>query len=146
MGDASLVPQGASPVPPLQERMGDASSLPSSLSPFNTLAPPLQGGVGDALLLSLGNLLAPPSQVVPGITAPPADEEKKHNRFIPEPPKRKKEKLWRKKSSNYDYDLARESLGLEANANHLQVFSAAVSLSVNQVETPLARAYKNSES
>ena len=93
--------------------------------------------MGDALLSSLGNLLAPPSQVVPGITAPPADEQKKHNRFIPKPPKRKKQKLWRKKSSNYDYDLARESLGLEANANHLQVFSAAVSLSVTRVETPL---------
>ena len=137
MGDASLAPQGAAPAPPLQERMGDASSLPSSLSPFNTLAPPSQGGMGDALLLSLGNLLAPPSQVVPGITAPPADEQKKHNRFIPKPPKRKKQKLWRKKSSNYDYDLARESLGLEANANHLQVFSAAVSLPVTRVETPL---------
>jgi hypothetical protein len=33
--------------------------------------------------------------------------------------------------------LARESLGLEANANHLQAFSAAVASSVTQVETPL---------
>jgi len=35
--------------------------------------------MGDALLSSLGNLLAPPSQVVPGITAPPADEQKKQS-------------------------------------------------------------------
>ncbi len=122
----SLAPQGAAPAPPLQEGMVHTSSL----SPFNTPAPPSQGGMGNASLLSLGNLLAPPSQVVPGITALPADEQKKHNRFIPKPPKRKKQKLRRTKSSNYDYDLARESLGLEANANHLQVFSAAVSLSV----------------
>ena len=137
MGEASLAPQGTASAPPLQRGVGDAASLPSSLSPFNTLAPPSQGGMGDTLLLSLGNLLAPPSQVVPGITAPPADEQKKHNRFIPKPPKRKKQTLWRKKSSNYDYDLARESLGLEANANHLQVFYAAVSLPVTRVETPL---------
>jgi hypothetical protein len=145
MGEASLAPQGTAPAPPLQEGMGDASSLPSSLSPFNAPAPPLQGGMEDALLSSLGNLLAPPSQVVPGITAPPADEQKKHNRFIPKPPKRKKQKLRRKKSSNYDYDLARESLGLEANANHLQVFSAAASLSVTRVETPLVNSPTKNE-
>jgi hypothetical protein len=55
MGDASLLPQGAAPAPPLQGGMGDASLVPMGAAS----APPLQGGVGDASSLSPGNLPAP---------------------------------------------------------------------------------------
>ena len=48
---------------------------------------------------------------------------------------------WRERQGSLntiiEHVLAREALGLEANANHLQVFFAAVALSVTQVETPL---------
>jgi hypothetical protein len=153
MGDASLVPQGNFPAPPLQGRMEDASwlspfNLPApplqawmgdvSLAPQGALpAPPLQGGMGDASLTPQGDSPAPPSQVVTRITAPPADEQRKHQRFIPKPAKRKKQKLKRTKSSNYNYVLAREALGFEANAHHYQVYSAAVASSVTPDETPL---------
>ncbi len=61
-----------------------------------------------------------------------------HQRFIPKPLNRKKQRLERKRSSSkYNYVLAREALGLEANAHHFQVYSAAVALAVTPVETPL---------
>ncbi len=71
-------------------------------------------------------------------TTPSADEQKKHQRFIiPKLPKRKKERLERKRRrSDYKNNLAREALGLEANTNHMQVVSAAVASTIRPVETP----------
>jgi hypothetical protein len=82
---------------------------------------PSQGGMGDASLLS-------------------------HQRFIPKPPKRKKQRLERKRSSSkFNYVLAREALGLEANAHHFQVYSAAVALAVTPVETLLVNSSMKEE-
>jgi hypothetical protein len=60
--------------------------------------------------------------------------------FIPRPPKRKKTKgLQRKrKASSYNYDDAKEALGLDARSHHFEVYSAAASsTALPLVETPL---------
>ena len=57
MGDASLVPQGAAPAPPLQGGVGKASLAPQGTAP----APPSQKGMGDASLAPQG---APPLAAV----------------------------------------------------------------------------------
>jgi len=79
--------------------------------------------VGDHLLARGRELPAPASQ-----------------RFIPQPPKRKKTRLQRKrKLSSYNFDRAKEALGLDASAHNLQVYSAAATAStaLPLVETPL---------
>ena len=85
--------------------------------------PAPQGGVGDHLLARGRESPAPALQ-----------------RFIPQPPKRKKTRLQRKrKLSSYNFDRAKEALGLDASAHNLQVYSAAATAStaLPLVETPL---------
>jgi hypothetical protein len=46
-------------------------------------------------------------------------------RFVPKPPCCRKGKFTQGKKSSYNYDEAKDALGLHANATHLEVYSAA---------------------